>query len=77
MTDSIRKSLNVRSKLTKNFYKNGRKKSDFDKVLVQSELCKKAILEAKSSYILKMTRKLEDSNTAPKKLLDHIKPFYL
>ena len=66
MTDSIRKSLNVRSKLTKNFYKNGLKKSDFDKVLVQSELCTKAILEAKNSYILKMTRKLEDSNTAPK-----------
>ena len=77
MTDSIRKSLNVRSKLTKKIYKNGRKKSDFDKVLVQSELRTKAILEAKNSYILKMTRKLEDSNTAPKNLLDHIKPFTL
>ena len=66
MTDSIRKSLNERSKLIKIFYKNGRKKSDFDKVLVQSELCTKAILEAKNSYILKMIRKLEDSNTAPK-----------
>ena len=56
MTDTIKKSLKLRSKLTKIFFKNGQKKPDFDKVLVQSEECTKAILDAKNSYTLNMTR---------------------
>ena len=66
MTDSIKKSLKERCKLTKIFYKNGQRKTDHDKVLEKSEECTKQILEAKKNYILKMTKKLADSNTSPK-----------
>ena len=66
MTDNIKKSLNQRSKLTKYFYKNGQKNSDHIKVLEKSEECTNLISEAKKNYILKMTSKLEDTNTAPK-----------
>ena len=66
MTDDIKKSLKQRSKLTKYFYKNGQRNSDYIKVLQKSEECTNLISEAKKNYILKMTSKLEDSNTAPK-----------
>ena len=66
MTDNIKKSLKERCKLTKFFYKNGQRKIDHDKVLEKSEECSKQILEAKKNYILKMTKKLADSNTSPK-----------
>ena len=66
MTDDIKKSLKQRSKLTKYFYKNGQRNSDHVKVLQKSEECTNLISEAKKNYILKMTSKLEDSNTAPK-----------
>ena len=66
MTNNIKKSLKERCKLTKFFYKNGRRKIDHDKVLEKSEECTKQILEAKKNYILKMTKKLADSNTSPK-----------
>ena len=66
MTDNIEKSLKERCKLTKFFYKNGQRKTDHDKVLEKSEECTKQILEAKKNYILKMTKKLADSNTSPK-----------
>ena len=66
MTDNIKKSLKERCKLTKFFYKNGQRKPDHDKVLEKSEECTKQILEAKKNYILKMTKKLVDSNTSPK-----------
>ena len=66
MTDNIEKSLKERCKLTKFFYKNGQRKTDHDKVLEKSEECTKQILEAKKKYILKMTKKLADSNTSPK-----------
>ena len=65
MTD-IKKSLKERCKLTKLFYKNGQRKVDHDKVLEKSEECTKQILEAKKNYILKMTKKLADSNTSSK-----------
>ena len=42
-----------------------REKIDHDKVLEKSEECTKQILEAKKNYILKMTKKLADSNTIP------------
>ena len=48
------------------FYKNSLWKSDQIKVLEKSTECTKKILEAKKNYILKMTTKLEHSNTAPK-----------
>ena len=66
MTDNIKKSLKQRSKLTKIFYKNGQRNSDHIKVLEKSEECTSLISEAKKNYILKMTSKLEDSNTASK-----------
>ena len=66
MTDIIKKSLKERCKLTKFFYKNGQRKVDHDKVLEKSEECTKQILEAKKNYILKMTKKLADSNTSSK-----------
>ena len=66
MTDNIKKSLKERCKLTKFFYKNCQRKTDHDKVLEKSEECTKQILEAKKNYILKMTKKLADSNTFPK-----------
>ena len=66
MIDNINKSLKERCKLTKSFYKNGKRKIDHDKVLEKSEECTKQILEAKNDYILKMTKKLAYSNTSPK-----------
>ena len=75
MTDIIKKSLKERCKLTKFFYKNGQRKVDHDKVLEKSEECTKQILEAKKNYILKMTKKLADSNTSSKSywtILNHL-----
>ena len=64
MTDNIKKSVKQRSKLTKIFYKNGQRNSDYIKVLEKSEGCTSLIAEAKKNNILKMTYNLEDSNTA-------------
>ena len=66
MNDSIKKSFKERSKLTKVFYKNGQRNTDYMKVLEKSEECKSLISEAKKNYILKMTFELENSNTIPK-----------
>ena len=61
-----KKIFKKRCKLTRFFYKNGQRKVDHDKVLEKSEECTKQILEAKKNYILKMTKKLADSNTSSK-----------
>ena len=67
MTDNIKRSLKERCKLTNFFYyKNGQTKIDHDKVLEKFEECTKQILEAKKNYIVKMTKKLADSNNSPK-----------
>ena len=63
MTDSIKRSLKERSKLSKYYYKNGQKKSDYKKLLEKSSDCTKDIFEAKSNFILKMTTKLQDAKT--------------
>ena len=42
------------------FYKNGQKTEDHEKVLQISAECTNEILEAKNTYILKMSKKLED-----------------
>ena len=52
--------------MPKLFYKNGQRKIDQEKVSEKSEECTKQILEAKKNCILKMTKKLADSNTSPK-----------
>ena len=36
MTDDIKKSLKVRSKLRKSYYKNGQQENDYDEVLEKS-----------------------------------------
>ena len=66
MTDKITTLRRDRHKLTKMFYKNGQKTTDREKVLIKSAECTKEILEAKNIYILAMSKKLEDSKTAPK-----------
>ena len=66
MTDNIKKSLKEKSKLTKIFYENGQRKADCEKVLEKAVECTNEILEAKKNYILKISKKLEDSHTAPK-----------
>ena len=65
MTDNIKKSLKERSKLTKIFYKKGKRKTGREKVLEKATECTNEILEAKKNYI-KMSKKLEDSHAAPK-----------
>ena len=52
--------------MTKSYYKNGQKKSDFEKLLEKSSDCTKEILEAKNIYILKMMTKFQDPKTAAK-----------
>ena len=52
--------------MTKIFYKNGQKTTDRDKVLLKSAECTQEILEAIKNYIFTMSKKLEDSKTAPK-----------
>ena len=54
------------SELTKIFYKNGQKKTDYEKVLEKANECTNEILEAGKDYILKMSKKLEDSHTTSK-----------
>ena len=67
MTDKIKTSLKERYKLTKFFYKNGQRQIDHDKVFEKSEEYFKQNFEAKKNYILKITKKITDSNTSQKK----------
>ena len=66
MNDNFKKSLKEKSKLTKIFYKNGQGKTDHEKIVEKATECSNEILEAKTNYIIKMSKKLEDSHTAPK-----------
>ena len=66
MTNSIKRSLKERSKLTKCYYKNGQKKSCYEKLLEKFSDCTKEILEAKNNYFHKMTTKLQYPKTAAK-----------
>ena len=53
--------------MTKIFYKNSQRNSDYIDALEKSEECTSLILETKKNYVLKMTSKLDkDSNTASK-----------
>ena len=65
MTDNIKKSLKKRSKLTKIFYENGQGKTNHEKVLEKATECNNEI-QAKENYILKMSKKFENSHSAPK-----------
>ena len=82
MNDNIKRKLKQRTKLTKYFYKNGKIKCDYDKILEKSAECTAEILEAKKNYIFNVTSKLADSHTASKtywalRLLLFIKLFTL
>ena len=46
-------------------YKNDQRRTDHDKVLEECSKCMKEIPEARKNYILKMTKKLVESDTAP------------
>ena len=58
--------LKEQSYLTKTYYKYGKKKSDFEKLIVKTNECKTIILAAKDEYIIQMCEKLNDPITAPK-----------
>ena len=66
MTDSIKRSLKKRSKLSKCYYKNRQKKSDYEKLLEKSSDCTIEFLGAKNNYIFKVTTKLQDAKTQAK-----------
>ena len=66
MTDSIKRSLKKRSKLSKCYYKNRQKKSDYEKLLEKSSDCTIEFLEAKNNYIFKVTTKFQDPKTQAK-----------
>ena len=57
MTDNIKKYLEERSKLTKYFYKNGRRESDYN-VLEKSAECTWEIFKAKKKYIVETNLKI-------------------
>ena len=44
ITDSLKRSLKKRSKLTKCYYKNRQKKSDYEKLEILCDLCEKSNL---------------------------------
>ena len=56
MTNNLKKPLKKRYKL-KSYYKNGRQKSDYDKVLEISADCTKKITQPKKDFINKITLK--------------------
>ena len=66
MTDVIKSQLKELSYLTKTYYKYGKRKSDFEKLIVKINECKENISAAKDKYIIQMCEKLNDPIIAPK-----------
>ena len=66
MNDVINSKLKERSYLTKIYYKYGKRKSDFEKLIVKTSECVEIISAAKDKYIIQMCEKLNDPITAPK-----------
>ena len=66
MNDVINSKLKERSYLTKIYYKYGKRKSDFEKLIVKTSECVEIISAAKGKYIIQMCEKLNDPITAPK-----------
>ena len=54
MTDVIKSKLKERSYLTKTYQKYGKRKPDFEKLIVKTNECKEIILAAKDKYIIQM-----------------------
>ena len=66
MNDVLSSKLKERSYLTKIYYKYGKRKSDFEKLIVKTSECVEIISAAKDKYIIQMCEKLNDPITAPK-----------
>ena len=65
MTDSIKNKPKERAKLTKKYFKRGKKDSDIVQINALSNECTMSILEAKEKYI-RESQKLIDPLTEPK-----------
>ena len=65
MTDSIKNKPKERAKLTKKYFKRGKKDSDLVQINALSNECTMSILEAKEKYI-RESQKLIDPLTEPK-----------
>ena len=68
VTYSIKNKLKERAKLTKKYFKGGKKDSDLVQINVLSNECTKSILETKEKYISHLSQKPIDRSTDPKKL---------
>ena len=65
MTDSIKNKQKQRAKLTKKYFKCGKKEPDVQITALSNE-CIKTILEAKEKYTRQLSQKLSDPSTEPK-----------
>ena len=63
MTDSIKNKLKKRAKLTRKYFKGGKKEYDLVQITALSNECTKTILEAKEKYIRHLSQKLSDLST--------------
>ena len=75
MTDSIKNKRKERAKLSKKYFKGGKKGSDLVQINALSNECKNTILEAKEKYISQLSQKLIDPLTEPKTYWKIINPF--
>ena len=66
MTDSMANKLKERAKLTKQYFKGGKKDSDLVQVYALSNDWTKSISEANEKYISQLSQKIIDLSTEPK-----------
>ena len=71
MTEIVKSELRERSNLVKRYYKNGKKNTDLEKALTESNECTEIILAEnknifKEKYISELSKKRSNSETAPK-----------
>ena len=71
----IKSKLKERAYLTRRYYKYGKRKPDFEKLIIKRNECKEIILAAKDKYIIQMCDNLNDHITAPKTCLKIINRF--
>ena len=57
MTDSIENKLREQAKLTKKYFKCGKKDSDLTQITAVSNECTKTILEAKEKWIKQLSQR--------------------
>ena len=63
---NINSALRKRSRLTKRYYVNGQVQSDYDLLQSHSKKCTDIIFSTKSEYMLRISKKVKDTSTAPK-----------